>query len=149
MLKYLDTKLIEDRSFDNTLLNLPSIINNFHYQFGEDNMNILNSNTIERTMYVGKVGSDGKVIDIINLSSNVYESPYTLFFADEFKICDFILTVDPNVINIGFLSKKSFSDKYYRELYRGFMLSMSEYQHNVLFLICLFVIIIYRKKIRK
>lgn len=139
MLKYLDDILVEDGLPSLSILYLQSKVNNFSYTFNGDNMKILNSNVIGRTMYFGKVGSDGKISEIINLQSNIYESPYTLFTSTNITICSNLkLVEDEEIIKIGFISKKSFSDSYYHELYRGFILLMNEYQQNV-FIFILFV----------
>lgn len=149
MLKYLDSS---DSDINNDIvLNSESFISlklsEFNMIYNNNNkyfISMSESNIIQRTMYFGKVNSDGKVEDIIDLYSNTYDNnPYTFISDTNYTICkDSELIIDDNIIRVGFLSSLSFENEYMFDIYHGLVFSFNNYQQIVYISIYLFYLLL-------
>lgn len=111
---------------------LSSTLGGFKYNFGDYEMKMSDSNVIERTMYYGRINEEGRIVEVIDLRSNTFENPYTSFTDINYNICSNSKIIESkNTIKIGLISKKSFDNDYYLQLYRGFELELNSYNQNV------------------
>lgn len=92
-------------------------------------------NTIQKTMYFGKIGEDGFVKDIVDLKTKATQNPCNLFMDIDVKYGEKCVYKKENVIRIGFISNKELDNLYFRDIYRGFRESISEEQFHVFFFI--------------
>lgn len=135
MLKYLDNSFCDNNIIDSELF-IGLTINEFNIIYNKIQYTMSESNIIQRTMYLGKIDSDGNIIDVIDLYSNTNDnSPYTLFTDTNVTICrdsELVIVDDNNsVVKIGFISSLMFENKYVYEIYRGFIYSFNNYQQIV------------------
>lgn len=135
MLKYLDNSFCDNNIIDSELF-IGLTINEFNIIYNKIQYTMSESNIIQRTMYLGKIDSNGNIIDVIDLYSNTNDnSPYTLFTDTNVTICrdsELVIVDDNNsVVKIGFISSLMFENKYIYEIYRGFIYSFNNYQQIV------------------
>lgn len=135
MLKYLDNSFCDNNIIDSELF-IGLTINEFNIIYNKIQYTMSESNIIQRTMYLGKIDSNGNIIDVIDLYSNTNDnSPYTLFTDTNVTICrdsELVIVDDNNsVVKIGFISSLMFENKYVYEIYRGFIYSFNNYQQIV------------------
>lgn len=114
---------------------ISSLLSEFRYVLNGYEMKMSESNAIERRMYYGEINEEGRIVKVVDLESNSFESVYNLFNDNNYKLCiNSEIVENKDTIRIGFISNKSFKDDYYYELYRGFEMELNNYNQKVLYI---------------